>query len=371
MAAHVRFITAFAATGDAAPRTIIQQRCTLQRAFERLGLTVDDPARPATGQIPSPQIPGQQIPGRQIVVVEHSSLRPDISAVAIERLDEVRQVADDGAIVWIRHHDLDETSMVPADTTAWPAGPDVVHLAINLRNRRTLVAHGYENVALLPYSFDLQRQPTSPAPETALDTAPGTAPETALDTATRRATQRGALGVSDDAIVFLQPTRGSERKNVAGSLRYLQHLVRLIPAERIHFWLAGPIDPEARPLIERLLAHCPVSYTIGGVGVIDDAYAACDAVLFPSTSDRFGTPIFESIQAERPCVVGSFPVFGEIEACGIKTFSLDAPGELFKFLVKPSQRFHDVNRRRAEMSFGSAMLDANIGALLNELGIAV
>ena len=279
-------------------------------------------------------------------------VRPDFAVIELDRaavandpwISAVAHLKHDGVPLLVRHHDAGvATEIFPVAEAL-----GVLHAAPSLRIRRELIALGYPNVALLPYCFDAGRE---------------------IGESTSRQTTRAELDIDDTTILLLQPTRISERKNLAGSIRYLQQLARVAAAERLHFWVTGPTQPEFQAMVEKLLPHLPVRYTIREVSDIATAYAACDAVLYPSTSERFGPVIFEAVQARRPCVVGGFAALGEIEAQGIQLFSLDEPAELLKFLAKPAPRLHDVNQRRAALAFGPEVFDAAVHATIQLLGV--
>ena len=139
----------------------------------------------------------------------------------------------------------------------------------------------------------------------------------------------------------------------------------MIPNLPLRFWLEGPIDDAVASTVARLLDRCPVPVTVGDANVDRRAaYAACDAVLLPSTWDPTGAGAIESIIADRPCVVGSFPILGELQAIGLRFFHLDEPAELVKFLARPERRLLDVNHRRARLSFGAEHLPAKVAEVL-------
>lgn len=252
--------------------------------------------------------------------------------------------------VLFRHHDLPwDRGASTGAATLYPAPPRItgaVHAPLNLRGRRSLEARGYDNVVMVQKYFDF-------------DLPHGD-----------RAATRSAMGFADDDIVLWQPTKADARNNFAGTVRYLQQLVRVIPAGRVKLWLSGPVGDSYRATFDKLAAHIPVDVRVERIPHARDGYAACDVVLFPAARDRFGTIFLESIAARKPCVISGFPALGELEACGLKYFHADEPGELVKFLAKPSERFFDTNERRARISFSIEQLPAAISAALIPLGLA-
>ena len=59
---------------------------------------------------------------------------------------------------------------------------------------------------------------------------------------------------------------------------------------------------------------------------MSDAYAACDLVVFPSTGgEGFGQPVIESVWADRPLAVLSYPALEEILALGFSFLPADDP----------------------------------------------
>ena len=66
----------------------------------------------------------------------------------------------------------------------------------------------------------------------------------------------------------------------------------------------------ARVALARLLAatRCRVHRRLPAGLTMDDAYVACDAVVFPSTWEGFGAPLIEAALHGRPLAVGEYPV---------------------------------------------------------------
>ncbi|HEY1738190.1 MAG TPA: hypothetical protein VGI86_05750, partial [Acidimicrobiia bacterium] len=233
-----------------------------------------------------------------------------------------------------RDHEADAGGLPPRIEGA-------VHVGVSLRARRDLQAHGYAPAFAIHdhYEFD--------APAGARDAT------------------REALGFDDDEIVLYQSTAATRNTNVAGAVRFVTALHAAIPKQRLRYWLRGPVHDDVAPTVERLLEHCPVPTTLSDSPTDRrDAMAASDVVLLPSTWDPSGATAIEAIIANRPCVVGTFPVLGEMHAIGLRFFSIAEPVELVKFLARPNGRVADVNLRRARLSFSAEHLPAKLADVL-------
>jgi glycosyltransferase involved in cell wall biosynthesis len=242
-----------------------------------------------------------------------------------------------GRIV-LHHHDLawQRTQFRAFETEFPPRIPGALHLTVNHRSRRELEARGYESAATVHNRFDLD-SPAQPA---------------------RRDETRADFGFDPDDVVLLQPARAIPRKNVPGGVRFAAALQAALPGRRVRYWLSGPAEDQYGPTLERVLERSTVPTTMGRTRAAVDAYAASDAVVFPSTWEGFGNPTIESIAARRPLAVFRYPVIGEITAYGLRYFDLDDANPLARFVESPDAGLLDSNLRRARANFSIADLPA-------------
>jgi glycosyltransferase involved in cell wall biosynthesis len=307
------------------------------------GLALDG-ATPA----PRPAEIASALDGSDLVIVENVCslpVNPDASrAVAVA-------LAGHSGRVVLHHHDLpwQRTNFREYEDEFPPRLPGALHVAINHRSRRELEARGYAEPTTIHNRFDLDE------------------PAHRADPPRREAT-RAELGFADNDVVLLQPARAIPRKNVPGGVRYAAELQRALPDRRVRYWLSGPAEDGYGPTLERVLERSVVPTTMGRASTAAAAYAACDAVVFPSTWEGFGNPTIESIAARRPLAVFRYPVIGEITAYGLRYFDLDDAPALARFIRNPDARLLDTNLRRARINFSLADLPAAIDAAFSGHG---
>lgn len=304
----------------------------------------DDAPSPDAGDVE------RALAGSDLVVVENVCSLPLRVGVSRAVTTACGRVAAGGGRVVLHHHDLpwQRRHLRALEAEFPPRIPGVLHLTINLRSRRELLARSYEPVATIHNHFDL-------------DAPPGD-----------RATTRAQLGFEPDDIVLFQPARAIERKNVPGGVRFAnalhQRLARAAANGRVRYWLTGPAEDGYGPTLERVLGQCEVPVTLGRAPSPADGYAACDVVLFPSTWEGFGNPVIESIAARRPLVVFPYPVLAEIVASGLEFFSPDAVDEVMRFLARPDEAYLERQLRRARLNFSRSALPGAFAAVLSEMG---
>jgi mannosylglucosylglycerate synthase len=233
----------------------------------------------------------------------------------------------------LRHHDLPWQRTSTASFGPPPTDPAWTHVTINKRSQEELLHHGIESTCLYN-RFDL-------------DPPSGD-----------RELTRGALDLSAEDRLALQPTRALPRKNVPEGLRVASEL-------RATYWLTGAAEDGFAPELEKILDGATTRVLRGpGPGTIDDAYAASDAVLFPSTWEGFGNPVLESVAHRRPLLLGDYPVAGEIRSFGFEFFEPSHIGALEAFLREPEESLFDRNLAIARAHFDLADLPRDLEILV-------
>jgi len=236
----------------------------------------------------------------------------------------------------LRHHDLAWQRPQFKDAPPPPDDPAWWHVTINERSRLELAARGIEAVTFYN-SFD----PDPPMGD-------------------REAT-RATLGLGDGDILVVQPTRALRRKNVAGGLLFAGALGAT-------YWLLGPAedgyDDELALLLERSAGRVRAHVGRPAGGRVEDAYAASDMVVLPSTWEGFGNPSVESALYRKPLAIGDYPVAGELRRFGFSWFHLTEPERAARFVANPDAAVLDRNEQLARARFSTTDLPERLGALV-------
>jgi glycosyltransferase involved in cell wall biosynthesis len=137
------------------------------------------------------------------------------------------------------------------------------------------------------------------------------------------------------------------------------------------FWLLGPAEDGYESTLEELIESASVEVRRGlpeGFDV-NDAYAACDLVVMPSTWEGFGNPVLESVTHRRPLALYPYPVACEIIDFGFRFFDLGDVVAIKSFLENPDYELYAHNLSIALEHFNIASLPARLSDLLNSMSI--
>jgi mannosylglucosylglycerate synthase len=291
------------------------------------GLAMQAPEPPTRAEVDA------ALAGADLVIVENLCslpLNPGAAAVVA--------AACTGRPTVLHHHDLPWQRPQFAHLPPPPDDPAWAHVTINELSKRELAAHGI-GATTIYNSFDP-------------DPSPGD-----------RDAVRRHLDVDEGTALLLQPTRALPRKNIGAA-------IALAEATGATYWLLGPAEDGFGPELERLVveARCPVLLgpPRGGCSVAD-AYAACDAVLLPSSWEGFGNPSVESATYRRPLAIGPYPVAAELAAFGFEWFDAADAAPLARWLEHPDTRLIAHNQQVAADHFNLADLPARLSHVLERV----
>jgi glycosyltransferase involved in cell wall biosynthesis len=282
-----------------------------------LGLSATEP--------PDPRAVENALAAADLVIVDNLLSLP-LNPAAMKVVADVLR----GRRAVLRHHDLPWQREQFASYPPPPHDEYWQHVTINELSRRQLASRGIDAVTIYN-AFD----PSTPGGD--------------------RDLARHHLGVADAERLVLHPTRAIPRKNVPGALA----LARAVGAT---YWLLGPADDGYGAELDALLHAAPVRVLRGDHGLsVADAYAACDAVVYPSTWEGFGNPPLEAAVFRCPVAIGAYPVADELARYGFSWFAADDPSRLVSWFEAPDtgllERNHAVVRRHFDLSRLPARLE--------------
>jgi glycosyltransferase involved in cell wall biosynthesis len=172
---------------------------------------------------------------------------------------------------------------------------------------------------------------------------------------------RAALGIGDDDVLVLQPTRIVQRKGIETSIE----LVRRLDDPRIKLVVSHAAGDEGGAYAQRIVDYAALlgvelilagdlidAGSAGGTAFsIWDAYTEADLVTYPSTYEGFGNAFLEAVYHRKPILCNRYSIFRtDIEPLGFNTIEIDgfvtdeALAEMRRVLDDPEYREAMVSR---------------------------
>jgi glycosyltransferase involved in cell wall biosynthesis len=279
------------------------------------------------------EVLGAALVDADVVIVENLASLP----LNLDARDVLYHVLE-GRRAIFHHHDLPWQRPHLAHLEGPRTDPLWRHVTINELSRRELLERGVDAVTIMN-TFDCE-PPRG-----------------------RRDSTRLSLDVDARTLVVM-PSRALPRKNVEGALALCEALDAV-------FWLLGPAEDGYESTLDELIRSASVDVRRGlpdGVGV-DDAYAAGDLVVMPSTWEGFGNPVLESVTHRRPLALYPYPVACEIIDYGFRFFDLGDVVAIESFLEHPDYALYAHNLSIALEHFNIATLPTRLSDLLDSMGV--
>ena len=259
-------------------------------------------------------------------------------------------IAETGFPTIAHHHDFywerDRFSVSAVTDLLWmsfpPALPQIQNVTINSFAQEDLAHRRGVSSTLVPNVLDFEREP-----DEVDDYALGF---------------RADIGLEDDDILFLQPTRVVPRKGI-------EHAISLVSAlknRRCKLAISHASGDEGNEYLHSLqemadshdvdLRLC--DHQVGDkrgttdsgekIYTLADAYSQADFITYPSIYEGFGNALLEAFYFRKPMLVNRYSIFvADIEPKGAKVISMD--GYLTKDVVGKVQRIIEDRDYRDEM----------------------
>lgn len=201
---------------------------------------------------------------------------------------------------------------------------------------------------------------------------------------------RSAIGLSEQDIFFLQPTRVIRRKGIEMAVELIARMeitnARLYITHRaddegLDYWYW--LNREAKvmgvdvTLIDHIIGDARSKMNEHKIYSLWDAYPHANLVTYTSTYEGFGNALLEAIYFKRMLVVNRYPVFvADIEPLGFEFITIDGfvddeAVEKTNYLVNnpaECQQIAEKNYEIAKNHFSYEVLEAKIDLLFKNFG---
>jgi len=284
-------------------------------------------------------------------------------------------IAETGIPTIAHHHDFYwererfRVNCIPEvlDSAFPPDLPTIRHVVINSLAQRDLKARRGIDSVVVPNVFDF----ATPAP--------------GLDDF--EVNFQRTIGLAEDDLLFLQPTRVVPRKGIELSIE----LVRRLDDPRIKLVITHPAGDEGMEYLKWLQGEArrkgvdlryvaeEVRRTSEVRRTLWSAYVHADFVTYPSLYEGFGNALIEAVYFRKPVLVNRYPVYvADIGPLGFDFVEIDgtitdeAVAQVVELLADPARRQQMVehNYRLGREHFSFERLEEALQGLLEEMELS-
>jgi glycosyltransferase involved in cell wall biosynthesis len=248
-----------------------------------------------------------------------------------------------------------------------PALPQIQHVVINSLAGEEFSRRTGLSCRIIPNVMDFANPPSPP------------------DDYARRF--RSEIGVSDDSVLILQPTRVVARKGIESSIELVRRLgpdaAKLVIshasgdeggsyAERIREY-AQMMGVDVLYIDDRIAESRGVDSEGRSLFTLSDAFTQADLVAYPSQYEGFGNAFLEAVYHKRPVLCNRYSIYRtDIEPCGFRTIEFDdyltstTIGNVRRVLEDPELRreMADHNYEVARQFFSYEVLEDELGVMI-------
>lgn len=255
------------------------------------------------------------VPQNSLTIPLHLPLGIALTEVISET--QIPTIAHHHDFFWERKHFLTNAVWEYLNMAFPPHLPSILHVVINSSADNQLSLRTGISATVIPNVMDFENPP--PPPD-----------EYASDV-------RQALGVEEDELLILQPTRVVQRKGIEHAIEFVQRLG--MKAKLVISHASGDEGWDYEERVKDYAKNLKVGtlfvseiineqrgLTAEGkkIYTLDDIYPHADLVTYPSTFEGFGNAFLEAIYYKKPIVVNNYSIYSfDIQPKGFDVIEID------------------------------------------------
>ncbi len=287
------------------------------------------------------------VPQNSLTIPLHLPLGIALTEVISET--QIPTIAHHHDFFWERKHFLTNAVWEYLNMAFPPHLPSIMHVIINSSADNQLSLRTGISGTVIPNVMDFENPP--PPPD-----------EYASDV-------RQALGIEDDELLILQPTRVVQRKGIEHAIEFVQRLG--MKAKLVISHASGDEGWDYEERIKDYAKNLKVTtlfvseiineergVTADGhkIYTLDDIYPYADLVTYPSTFEGFGNAFLEAIYYKKPIVVNNYSIYSfDIQPKGFDVIEIDGyvsddAIELAREVLQNPQRCQEMVEKNYEIA---------------------